>query len=75
MASIYDFAVNIVTVINIAINKTFFIHNSVKNYSCYNVFNQKDINTFDVLTFILVSMNKNKFIQTKNGQVRIYFDK
>ena len=62
-------------VINIAINKTFFIHNSVKNYSCYDVFNQKDINTFDVLTFIQVSMNKNKFIQTKNGQVRIYFDK
>ena len=62
-------------VINIAINKTFFIHNSVKNYSCYDVFNQKDINTFDVLTFIQVSMNKNTFIQTKNGQVRIYFDK
>ena len=60
---------------NIATNKAFFIHNSVKNYSCYNVFNQKDINTFDVLTFIQVSMNKNKFIQTKNGQVRIYFGK
>ena len=30
LASIYDFAVNIVTVINIAINKTFSIHDSVK---------------------------------------------
>ena len=28
------------------------IHDLVKNYSCRNVFNKKNINTFDVLTFI-----------------------
>ena len=46
LVSAYDFAVNIVMMINIAIHKTFIIHDSVKNYSCYNVFNQKNINTF-----------------------------
>ena len=30
LASIYDFAVNIVLVINISINKTFWIHDSVQ---------------------------------------------
>ena len=30
LASIYDFAVNIVMVINIAINKTFCSHDSIK---------------------------------------------
>ena len=39
-------------VINISINKTFNINDSVKNYSCYNVFNKKNINTFDILTFM-----------------------
>ena len=33
------FDVNIVLVINITINKTFGIHDLLKNYSCYNVFN------------------------------------
>ena len=47
----------------------------LKIYSSYNVFNEKDINTFDVLTFIQVSADKDKFIQTKNRQVKIYFDK
>ena len=32
----------------------------LKNYSCHNVFNQKDIITFDVLTFIQVRTDKNK---------------
>ena len=36
----------------------------LKNYSCYNV-----------LTFIQVRTDKNKFMQIKNRQVRIYFDK
>ena len=35
-------------VINISINKTFIIHDSVKNYSCHNVFNEKKY----VLAFI-----------------------
>ena len=52
-------------VINIANNKTFCIHDSVKkNYSCY-----------DVLTFIQACTHKNNFIQIKNVEVRIYFDK
>ena len=29
-------------------------------YSCHNVFNKKNISTFDVLTFIQVCMDKNK---------------
>ena len=36
----------------------------LKNYSCY-----------DVLTFIQACAHKNKFIQIKNVEVRIYFDK
>ena len=53
-------------VINITINKTFGIHDSVRNYSCCNVFNQKDMNTFKVLTFMQVCTNKNKFMQIRN---------
>ena len=30
-----------VMVINITINKTFGIHVSIKNYSCYNVFTER----------------------------------
>ena len=37
----------------------------LKNYSCHNFFNQKDINTFDVLTFMQVHADKNKFIQIR----------
>ena len=61
-----DFAVNIVMVINITINKTFRVHVSVKNYSCYNVFDQKDMNTFNVLTFIQVRTDENKFTEIRN---------
>ena len=57
-----------VIVINIAIKKTFGIHDSLKNYSCYNAFNRENINTFNVLTFIQVRTDKNKVMQTKNGQ-------
>ena len=62
-------------VINITINKTFSIPDSLKNNSCYNVFNQKGMNTFNVLTFIQARTDKNKFMQIKNGKVRIYFHK
>ena len=34
-------------------------------YSCHNVFNKKNINTFDVLAFIQVCTNKNKFLQIR----------
>ena len=54
-----------VTVINITINKTFSIHDSLKNNSCYSVFNQNGMNTFNVLTFIQARTDKNKFIQIK----------
>ena len=57
-----------VIVINITIRKTFTIHDSLKNYLCYNAFNQENINTFNVLTFIQVRTDKNKVVQTKNGQ-------
>ena len=41
---------------------------------CYNIFKQKNINTFNVLIFIQVLTDKKKFTQIKNGQrVRIYF--
>ena len=58
------------------INKTFGIHDLLKNYSCYNVFNRDNMNTFNVLTFIAFSVltvmqahaDKNKFMQIKNGQ-------
>ena len=55
-----------VMVINITINKAFSIHDLLKNYSCYNVFNQKGMNTFNVLRFVLVCTNKNKFTQIRN---------
>ena len=63
MASTHDFAV---CYGDITINKTFSIHDSLKNYSCYNVFNQMGMNTFNVLTFIQVCTNKNKFTQIRN---------
>ena len=53
------FDVNIVLVINITINKTFGIHDLLKNYSCYNVFNWGNMNTFNV-------SDKNKFTQIRN---------
>ena len=37
----------------------------LKNYSCHNVFNQTNVNTFCVLRFIRASIDKNKFIQIK----------
>ena len=46
LASIYDFAVNIVMVINIAVNKTFCIRELLNRFF---IFNQKNIN---VLIFI-----------------------
>ena len=46
----------------------------LKNYSCHNVFNQKDIITFDVLTFIQVRTDKNKN-KKRQAQVRKDFNK
>ena len=57
-----------VIAINITIKKTFSIHDSLKNYSCYNAFNRENINTFNVLTFIQVRTDNNKFMHIKNGQ-------
>ena len=37
----------------------------LKNYLCHNVFNKKNINTFDVLTFIQVHTDENKFLQIR----------
>ena len=51
---IYAGSTNIMTVINIDINKAFGIHDLLNNYLCYNVFNREDMNTFNVLTFIQV---------------------
>ena len=60
--SIYNF----IMVISIDIN------DSVKNYSCRNVFNKKNTNTFDVLTFIQMRTDENKFWQIKRSlQVEI----
>ena len=59
------FDVNIVLVINITINKTFGIHDLLKNYSCY----WEDMNTFNVLTFIQVRTDNNKFTQIKNFDI------
>ena len=64
MASTHNFPVNIVMVINITINKTFGIHDSVKNYACYNVFDQNDMNTFKVLT--LMQVRTDNFTQIIN---------
>ena len=61
-----DFTVNIVMLINITMNKTFRIHVLVKNYSCYNVFDQKNVNTFNVLTLIQVPTDENKFTEIRN---------
>ena len=47
--------------INIIINKTFNIHNLLKNYPYDNVFNEKIINTLDVLTMIQMCTDENKF--------------
>ena len=52
--------------INVTINKTFDIHVFVKTYSCYNIFNQRDMNTFNILTFMQVRTDKNKFMQIRN---------
>ena len=37
------------------------IHDWVKNYSCHNAFNKKNINAFDVLTFMQMHTDENKF--------------
>ena len=67
----YDFAANIVTVINITINKTFRIHDLFKNYSCY----WKNIDTFSVLTFTQAFTGNNKFYAVKKWtRVRISSD-
>ena len=50
-------------VINNSINKTFSIYDSVKNYSCHNVFNEKKY----VLTFIQMRTYENKFWQIRNA--------
>ena len=47
--SIHNF---VVMVINIGIDKTFSIHDSVKKIIHVTTFSTKNINTFDVLTFI-----------------------
>ena len=67
-ASTYDFAVNIATLINTTINKTFGIHNLLKNYSRYYVFNRENIDSFSVLAFIQARTDNKKFMQIKNGQ-------
>ena len=33
----------------------------LKNYSCHNIFNKKNINTFDVLTFMRTVLTDKKF--------------
>ena len=45
-------------VINISTNKTFRIHDSVKNYSCHNVFNKNKYQYFDILIFIQMRTDK-----------------
>ena len=66
---------------NISINKALVFMNLIKNYSCHSVFNKKNISTFDVLTFIQMCSDENKFWQiintSGNGcvQVRKVFDK
>ena len=56
-----NFCCNIVMATNISINKTLSIHDWVKNYSCENVFNEKIINTFDVLACMQMRPDENKF--------------
>ena len=55
--SIYNFvmAINIST------------HESVKNYSYLNVFNEKNINTSDILTFKQMRTDENKLCQIKKS--------
>ena len=53
----YAATTNIVTVINISINEIIGIHDLLKNYSCYNVHNRKDMNTFNILIFIQVRID------------------
>ena len=66
---------------NISINKALVFMISIKNYSCHSVFNKKNISTFDVLTFMQMCSDGNKFWQiintSGNGcvQVRKVFDK
>ena len=64
-------------VINIPMNKTFFIHDLVNKFFIVIIyFNQTDINTFDAFYIHTVLIDKNKFIQIgknrKNRKVRIY---
>ena len=51
-----NFCCNTVMAINISIDKTFSVHDFQKLFMC-NVFNEKIINTFDVLTFIQMEMD------------------
>ena len=60
--SIYNFvmAINIST------------HKSIKNYSYLNVFNKKNINTSDILTFKQMRTDENKLCQIqKSLQVEV----
>ena len=59
-------------VINITVNKTFGIHDLLKNYSCYNVFNQEDMNTFNVMTFIQVRTDKTQIRNTDTFSVLMF---
>ena len=70
LTSAYDFIVNIVMVINITINKTFSIHDSVKNYSCHNVLMKRN------QYFQCFNIHTNAYRQeTQDVQVRRNFDK
>ena len=72
-------------VINIGINKIFSIHDSVQKYPCHNALNKQTnkqkINNFDVLIFIQMRTDENKFWQIRNTsgngcvQVRRDFNK
>ena len=54
-------------VINISINKTFSIHDPVKNYSFHNVFNKKKYQYFDVLILIQMCTGFWQMIILKNS--------
>ena len=43
------------------------IHNFVKNYSCHNVYQQKEYQYFDVLTFIQMRTDENKLWQIERS--------
>ena len=70
MISAFDFAVNMVMVINIAIHKTFIIHDSVKKLFMLQCLQPREYNA------LISSKNraqiKIKFIQIKSRKVRIY---